>query len=112
MVEEQEIEQKNKPVKPEEITPMTPYNDIEPYARYMHLQVMHEFFFRLEDETFVSVAAATPEQFDTFISEYLTIKNVNRDLWLAVSRWRAVNFCYQRKIDLRLYRRVETVKNP
>lgn len=61
-------------------------------GKKIKLVEMRQTWFRTESGAVVNLEEASPEQFDTFITKYIDIEDVDRTAWDLMLRWRAVNF--------------------
>lgn len=53
---------------------------------------MRKVHFKTDDGRVVNLEECSPKDFDVFISQYVKIKDVNREEWDLMMRWRVVNF--------------------
>jgi len=75
------------------------------FIDYVHVYHLPDVLFFLPSGLQISLASATPKQFDDFISRYIALENVDRENWYEMHRWRAINFAIQRCQGLPLFYR-------
>ncbi len=78
--------------------------------RKITLVEMRKTHFKTEDGRVVNLEQSSSADFDAFISRYIKIRDVNREDWGLMMRWRAVNFALKRGKDLQ-FCELEQVEN-
>lgn len=53
---------------------------------------MRQTYFRTASGQVVDFERAQAADFDAYISQYLSISDVDRTVWPLMTRWRAINF--------------------